>query len=114
MKDTRRVFRLTRKIVFMYVITISPMSCFLQPLSQSSTSGTHPSPSEYHRRRAIAPSSRSSTRPFLGPISERFRGSHPNTDESTKLQEIPTPDHEPAIIEVPQAHDKQVCFPSVL
>ena len=53
-------------------------------------------------------------RPLLGPISEHFRGSHPHTNESTELQEVPSPDHEPAIVEVPLAHDKQVCFPSVL
>jgi len=116
MKDTRRAraFRLTCKIAFMYVLTALPISCFLQPLPQSSTSRTYPPSSEHRLHHTIAPSSRSGARPLIGRISERFRGSHPNPDESTELQEVSAPDHEPAIVEVPLAHDKQVCFPTVL
>jgi len=38
--------------------------------------------------------------------------------ESKEFQQFPgrpvIPDHEPVIVDVPEAHDKQVCFPSVL
>jgi len=112
--DLRITLWLTRKIAFMYVLTTLPISCFLQPLPQSSTSRTHPPSSEYRHPHTITLSSRSGARPLLGRIFERFRGSHPNTDESTELQEVPAPDHEPVIVEVPLAHDKQVCFPTVL
>jgi len=108
--DLRIAFWLTCKVTFMYVLTTLPISCFLQPLPQSSTSRTP----EHRHRHTIAPSSRSGARPLLGRISERFHGSHPNTNESTELQDVPAPDHEPAIVEVPLAHDKQVCFPTVL
>jgi len=59
----------------------------------------------------------STPRLLLGRFSEHFRGSHPNTNESTELQEYPTQrvisHHEPVIVEVPEGRDKKVCLPSM-
>jgi len=106
MKDTRRAFWLTRKIVFMYVLTISPISYFLQPLPQLSTTRTHPPSSEYHRRHSTAPSSRSGARLLLG-----FRALPWFSSQPIELQELPAQrvmSHEPAIGEVPEGRDNWV------
>ena len=104
--------------VFMYVLTISPNCYFLRYLCLR----------RLHRARIFLPLNIAvvmPSHPLQDRVYIRFLVSlHasviliPTTDESTELEEYLVQRvvfrHEPAIVEVPEANDKQASFPSVL